>query len=233
MYAIALPTSSFPPLLRNAALTSRVSIALHGTNKHRLPVPKNCTVQHGAGMPPTGVCTFSNGSRPGDYASLWQCMREAACPIIDERNQMVIFRDPRSLVVSAYFYLLALSRTEDTVDQFVARMLPTFCQWVAVRYILFQGNHSKTWRRSAVVTYKFVTWSSIPCHERNNLSGDFCATMGGSLAALTCHGIQRTITVWLIDRPQPSPPLAVSVEVDSLSKNFSAFVGCLPTGHVN
>ena len=67
-------------------------------------------------------------------------MHEAQCDITDDWLQMVVFRDPRPAVVSAYFHL-RLNRNESlgTVEAFVARELPIMCQWLAVRSILFSG----------------------------------------------------------------------------------------------
>lgn len=68
------------------------------------------------------------------------------CPPNDERQQLVVFRDPRPAVVSTFFHLKrkALSTPDDTaifsmtIDEYVLKMLPTLCQWLAVRYMLFE-----------------------------------------------------------------------------------------------
>ena len=53
---------------------------------------------------------------------------------------MAVLRDPRPLAVSAYFHLLREYPLEVkglSVDTYVATMLPEFCQWVSVRYLVF------------------------------------------------------------------------------------------------
>lgn len=131
------------PYLSRHRKNYRVTVTLAGSGKHRLPTsPENCSVVHGAGIPSPGVCTFSDGRLPTNYAELSHCVREAACPVIDHKHQMVVFRDPRPLVVSAYFYLSNLKRTSGTADDYVMKMLPTYTQWVAVRYIIFEGEGS-------------------------------------------------------------------------------------------
>lgn len=120
-------------------------ITLQGGGKHRLPMSEqNCSLVHSAGIPGKGdVCTFPDGRQPQNYNDLWRCVREANCPIIDDQQQMVVFRDPRPLVVSAYFYLVAAKRAKLlTIDEYVETMLPTYAQWVAVRYIIFEGEVS-------------------------------------------------------------------------------------------
>lgn len=53
---------------------------------------------------------------------------------------MVIFRDPRPMAVSVYFFMLRRWRdpdTHSTIDEYVQRMFPIFCQWLTIRYVLF------------------------------------------------------------------------------------------------
>lgn len=132
-----------------------VIITLQGGGKHRLPMPQqNCSLVHSAGIPGKSVCTFPDGRQPRDYNDLWHCVREANCPIIDDQQQMVVFRDPRPLVVSAYFYLVAAHRAKlGAIDAYVETMLPIYAQWVAVRYIIFEGN----------VTGRDVIWRDMMC----------------------------------------------------------------------
>lgn len=142
----------------------RVTVTLRGANKHRLPMSQqNCSVVHGAGIPSQGVCTFSDGRTPSNYHELSHCVREAACPIIDQQHQMVVFRDPRPLVVSAYFYLATLKRAHGTVDDYVVKMLPTYTQWVAVRYDLFAGEISNGSSRRACLSYQVAGQLPTTC----------------------------------------------------------------------
>ena len=87
------------------------------------------------------MCSFEDGSPVKNYDDLRRCVHEAACPIDDDWHQMAIFRDPRPVTVSAFYYLHRkgrLSSYSGTVDDFVAALLPVTTRWVAVRYILFE-----------------------------------------------------------------------------------------------
>lgn len=67
-------------------------------------------------------------------------MQEANCDVTDDWLQLVVFRDPRPVVVSTYFHLKVHSTKElGELEDFVATELPIICQWMAVRHILFSG----------------------------------------------------------------------------------------------
>lgn len=69
-------------------------------------------------------------------------MEQSPCARIDNDHlQMVIFRDPRAVATSTYFYTgrHGIHHYEESVDAYVLRMLPALTQWVAVRFILFEG----------------------------------------------------------------------------------------------
>lgn len=56
---------------------------------------------------------------------------------------MAVFRDPRPMAVSSYFHLKIHPppdrRPKVSVDEYVKAHLPYMCQWIAVRFIVFQG----------------------------------------------------------------------------------------------
>lgn len=67
-------------------------------------------------------------------------MHEANCEITDDSLQMIIYRDPRPAVVSAFYHLRTYStRQIGDMQEFVERELPTLCEWLVVRHILFSG----------------------------------------------------------------------------------------------
>lgn len=78
----------------------------------------------------------------------------------DERLQFVILRDPRAEAVSTFLYEQqhadamqvhgSVGAGLDTVDEFVLATLPVLCQWVSLRYILFDGLLS---RQSTIFWY--------------------------------------------------------------------------------
>lgn len=124
----------------------RVSITLSTLEKHTLPVKPTCpwwhqnsVVSHGTGCKFVGSGKYQ---RPVEnYHDVWQCVRESACSPTDESLQMVILRDPRPMTVSSYYHQLIYYRQrEGTIDEYVEKMLPTMCQWVALRHILFEGE---------------------------------------------------------------------------------------------
>ena len=88
------------------------------------------------------ACSFADGSAVTNYDDLWRCVHEAACLITDDWHQMAIFRDPRPVAASAFYHLhrnRKLSFYSGTVDDFVAAVLPTMSQWIAIRHMLFEG----------------------------------------------------------------------------------------------
>ena len=65
----------------------------------------------------------------------------------DTRLQFATLRDPRPMTVSAYFHRVNdKSRSVEgvTVDEYVRGYLAAACQWVALRYYLFEGVLAET-----------------------------------------------------------------------------------------
>lgn len=103
-------------------------------------------------------------------------MEEAKCDITDDWLQFVVFRDPRLVVVSTYFFRKAHSNTKlGDLDDFVARDLPNICEWMAVRYTLFSGvlPHQSImfWYSDALADplewyYNFFDWVGIQLPSR-------------------------------------------------------------------
>lgn len=86
------------------------------------------------------VCVPPDGEVPTNQAELWDCVTKAGCHVVDDRSQMVIFRDPRPVAVSAYYYLLhnyPRAIKFDSVREYVAALLPVMTKWISVRYLLF------------------------------------------------------------------------------------------------
>lgn len=91
-------------------------------------------------QPRNAACKSADGTQITNHAGLWRCMHDASCDINDDWLQMVVFRDPRPAVVSAYFHLGVHSDMDlGPLKDFIARQLPSICQWLAIRYILFSG----------------------------------------------------------------------------------------------
>lgn len=104
----------------------------------------DCRWSHSGGLSgkEDHICTPVNGEGTlnQNHTGLWNCVIDAACPIVDDRLQFVVLRDPRAVTVSYYFYkkLHNKSFKETSVDVFVINMLPTVCQWVSLRFLLFE-----------------------------------------------------------------------------------------------
>lgn len=106
-----------------------------------LPVGGDCPWRHNYGVAADDVCpSLRNGKIVANREDLISCVEEAACDITDGWHQMAIFRDPRPTTVSAYFFLkehFDTPRTEVSIDQFVAKLFPIVCKWMAIRYHAF------------------------------------------------------------------------------------------------
>ncbi|CAM9993163.1 unnamed protein product [Ectocarpus fasciculatus] len=149
---------------------NKVSIAVSSLFKHDLPVPPNCPWQHVDNITPENKgCTTVNGRRVGNYADTVECLHQHPCRITDDRIQMLILRDPRAVVVSAFFYLKwhpAASkkyRRDESVDSFVLRMLPTMCHFIHLRYLLL---HEKLDGRTVEFTYDESLADPFQWHQR-------------------------------------------------------------------
>ena len=93
--------------------------------------------------PNEAVCTPAdgNGKAPEHREALWECVRNAACPIIDDSQQMAVLRDPRDVTLSTYYFWIRkspemLARFKSKDDFFLA-FLPPVCKWMSIRYLLF------------------------------------------------------------------------------------------------
>lgn len=88
----------------------------------------------------TSACTFADGTSAKNSEDLWRCMHEANCDITDDSLQMVIYRDPRPAVVSTFYHVKMYARMKiGSLEDFIADALPTLCEWLVVRHILFSG----------------------------------------------------------------------------------------------
>lgn len=85
------------------------------------------------------MCTMVGGIATEGAGDLWHCMQKGICEIVDHRQQLVVLRDPRAVVVSTYYHMVQNGHflPFDNVDDFVLAFLPTTCKWVTIRYFLF------------------------------------------------------------------------------------------------
>lgn len=106
-----------------------------------------------------------DGREVENHYDLWKCMHRAACDITDDRLQMVVIRDPRPTVVSTYFHHIRFNSGGQlgTIEEFVEKMLPTICQWVAIRHILFDGFMSD---KVAFFWYDRANEQPLEWHQR-------------------------------------------------------------------
>ena len=141
------PDSASPP--PPSPRLCRVSVSVSSLYKHDLPVSKDCPWQHVDDITPEGKgCTAVAGHPVHNYTDTETCFHKKPCAITDNRQQMLILRDPRAVVVSSFFYLklhpnsAGTARPGETVDAYVLRMLPTMCRFVHLRYQLLQERLS-------------------------------------------------------------------------------------------
>jgi len=131
-----------------------VKIRISGMGKHGLPVENDCPWSHPGGLSEKEkhVCSpMDNGNQ--NKTTLWNCVNESSCPIVDDRLQFAVFRDPRAVTVSYYFWEKIhnnLTPEGRSVDKFVKDMLPTVTQWVSLRFLLFNRMIKK---RSSIFWY--------------------------------------------------------------------------------
>lgn len=79
---------------------------------------------------------------------------------------MAIFRDPRAIAVSTYYYVLARDasvRLEQSVDDFVSRHLATLCKWLTIRSIVFEGYAPQN---STIFWYEDVVADPMRFHNQ-------------------------------------------------------------------
>lgn len=96
------------------------------------------------------ACVFPDGAQPGNYSDIWHCFEQSRCKIPDDdKSYLVVFRDPRAVVVSTYYFAKSRGyhnfiKKGETVDDFALDVFPKLCQWTALRFIVFNGllkNH--------------------------------------------------------------------------------------------
>lgn len=107
-------------------------------------------------------CRFANGTAPSNYLELWTCMEMAGCTITRDHMQMALFRDPRPMTVSTYYHRISHETVTGTVDEYVVRALPILCQWVALRFILFEGFMSD--QQAAIFFYSEAMANPLAWH---------------------------------------------------------------------
>lgn len=126
-----------------APLVVRVTITLCKIGKHQLPVKDDCAYAHSVGFnlnPEVCPDVGEGGSPAANVRGIQQCMDEAQCRLVDDRLQMVIFRDPRPAAVSSFYYLSANNYipADMDVDAFILQNFRGFCKWLLVRMVLFK-----------------------------------------------------------------------------------------------
>eukprot|EP00903_Cladosiphon_okamuranus_P005538 g5515.t1 len=156
----------------------RVTITLSKIDKHTLPVEETCPYSHGVGYHLyLDFCReadeisegreATNGTRPAIFERVWRCMQDAQCPVVDDRKQMVIFRDPRAASVSSFFFLKAGGYIPEgqSIDEFVIQNFPVFCKWLVIRLALF----SKMFPKDNVAVFWYDRWQSTPLKWHRHL----------------------------------------------------------------
>ena len=146
------------------SMSCRVKIIFSSKEKHELPVDRRkCPWSHRGSMtrPDDVICKNSeSGKEPENFVELEQCIKHAACPVIDDSLQMAVLRDPREVTVSSYYYFLRhepeILRNVglESMNDFFSRYFPLVCKWLFVRFLLFgsliANQSSLFWYRDAV-----------------------------------------------------------------------------------
>lgn len=137
--------------------------------KHTFPVEDRCPWQHIHGVAPerSPFAKMSNGTSPRNLDELRVAIVESGCKIMEDNPQMVIFRDPRPMTVSSYFFQVLHGwhdpERDGGVDHYVTKMFPILCQWLAIRYVLFEELMAS---QSTVFWYSDALADPISWHER-------------------------------------------------------------------
>lgn len=138
--------------------------------KHTLPVASDgCSYTHGRGVEVTKeyACIFPDGSTPSDFEEQRNCVEENRCHLTaGDEQQMVIFRDPRSVAVSTYYWnwkYNAKSENPRSIDDYALGILPILCQWISIRYVLFLEYLAE---QSAFFWYEDMKTNPIEFHRR-------------------------------------------------------------------
>eukprot|EP00752_Nemacystus_decipiens_P011154 g9910.t1 len=144
----------------------RVTIALSKIGKHTLPVEETCLYSHDVGYHlylkfcEEADRSEASGHSPAVFDRVWGCMQEAQCRVVDDRKQMVIFRDPRAATVSSFFFLKAggyVPAGQD-IDEFVIQNFPVFCKWLVIRLALF----TRMFPKDRVAFFWYDRWQKTP-----------------------------------------------------------------------
>ena len=118
----------------------RVEITILNKEKHALPVGPECAYSRRKSIAMEGDTVCKSDVAQSNHPELWACVRNSNCQFVDDRLQLAVLRDPRPLAVSSYFHMhREYPETVEglTVDTYVETMLPMFCRWVSVRYLIF------------------------------------------------------------------------------------------------
>lgn len=155
-----------PPILR-------VTITLCKIGKHQLPVEDDCAFSHNGGFdlhskfcPEVGA---EGGSSAANLGRVQRCMDEAQCRVVDDRLQMVIFRDPRASAVSSYYYLSSNKYIPEDmdIDTFVLENFADFCKWLLIRMVLFKQLTPK----HKYMCFWYDEWKADPVRWYRRLFG--------------------------------------------------------------
>ncbi|CAM9488689.1 unnamed protein product, partial [Laminaria digitata] len=106
-------------------------------------------------------------------------MDEAQCRLVDDRLQMVIFRDPRPAAVSSFYYLSSKKYIPEDmdVDAFLLRHFRSFCKWLLVRMVLFKQRTPK----DQYVCFWYDQWKADPAEWYRQLFRMLGLTFPGSV----------------------------------------------------
>lgn len=184
----------------------RVKITILNGDKHTLPVGPDCEYSRRAGIAAQdeNVCRSDVARElPFNHPELWDCVRRSNCRFVDDRLQMAVLRDPRPLAVSSYFHMLReypVVVKDVSVDMYVVAMLPVFCKWVSVRFLVFaellRDTSTIFWYDEAledpvfwhVVFFDFV---GLKIPDKVLRRAAIVATRGGSIFGFPSKGIDR------------------------------------------
>lgn len=139
---------------------------MFNAGKHLLPVDDECPWSRANDVSASKLCASLEGHDVTGYEDLVRCMKDAACPIKDERLQLVIMRDPRAMAVSAYHYNMVYGRPEfkkRRIEEYVVQVLPVISQWVGIRHILFEHLMAD---RSTVLYYDEILAEPVLFYRR-------------------------------------------------------------------
>lgn len=148
-----------------------MTIALSKVGKHTLPVEETCPYSHNEGFhlhlkfceevaAGSEEGSEASGNTPFNFDKVWSCMKEAQCRVVDDRKQMVVFRDPRAASVSSFYHLKARGYVPEDVDidSFVIQNFPLFCKSLVIRVTLF----ARMFPKDKVAFFWYDRWQATP-----------------------------------------------------------------------